>query len=643
MRRTAGLWALVICTAAPSGAAAQTVYFSAGREIRQIDAGGAAPAVVHTGRAAIGDLALCAGNPADPGDADVQYLYFVEHDAAAGDRIGRVDVNTRPRKKKHVNRSARTVLTLDAGSGRIGEIRLTPDCDVMFATAAGVFRVSGTAVSATEAAPVERADGTDITTGAGSGLAVALDGSLRYSDAAAVRSTLDGFAPTAAPDSIVGLGVANAGAGSAVPAVAALSPGTVCASTSNAIRCGPKPGGPLDATLAVFEVAGSEAVNRAQFFEFLTDDTAFVATSVDPDGGVAGEAGFNGILWKVDGGGVVELARGPKVGDIWEPIVGVAVSASDSRPVPVATAPGVTHYLNFGPVAFDVRTPVACDLAISLRQLSWAQARVKLDSVNRPLGSDKYGLDPALGGESWADDVEVRIASGTCDLSATPATIGIAQFVDNGPNRAVLHCDGNAWGNECAVATEGNFPYSTPDDERDSALPDNFSDFLTATIARPTEAPLMGLLFSSPLSMDAVVTGPIDAGEIAAATRHSTSAGIPIKFRICANPECTEFAPAETPDPPAIGAGLSITRLSDAGVPLADCEVDDQGGANPDRPVFRVSEGGLHQFNLNTPPGGPAACTLEDLAPGRGALFVATVFSHGGLFRKTSVLFWLGK
>lgn len=644
MRIKAGLWAVVICTAAPMSAAAQTVYFSSGREIRKVDI--AAPSgstVVHASQKAVGDLALCAGNPAKPASSAVQYLYFVEHAASGGDSIGRVDVNAKVRKKTGVNRSARTVLSLDAEDGRIGEIRLTPECDVMFATPTGVFRVSGTAASATAATRVTRADGNGITTTAGSGLAVSLDGSLRYSDANDVKSSLDGFAPTSAAEPIVGLGVANAGVGSAVPALAAMSQGTLCASTANAVKCTRKPGGALDATLAAFSVPGSESISKAQFFEFLTDDTAVVATSVDPDAGVGLGTGFNGILWKVDADGVTELARGQSVGELWMPIVGVAVSQSDSRPVAVVTTPGVTSYLNFGPVTFDVRTPVACDLAISLRQLSWPQAHVKLASVNGPLGSDKYGLDPALGGESWVDDVDVRIASGTCDLSATPASVGIAQFVDNGPNRAVLHCDGNNWGNICQVSTESNFPYSTPDDERDSALPDNFSDFLTATIAPPSSSPLGGLLFDSPLSNDAVVIGTIDTGEIAAATTHSGSAGVPIKFRICANDACTEFAPAEQPDPPLSGAGLALTRLRNDGVPLADCELDDQGGANPDRPVFRTSEGGSHLFNLNTPPGGPAVCQLADVEDGQRGLFVATVFSHGGLFHKTSILLWLRK
>jgi hypothetical protein len=628
----------------PASAAAQTVYFSTGREIRKLDAGSgsAATTVVHTSPRFVGDLALCAGNPADPTSSSVQYLYFVEHDASGGDRISRLDVNARVRKKKLVNPSARTVLALDAADGRIGEIRLSNDCDVILATPTGVFRVSGTAGSATEATRVKRADGTDIVTAAGSGLAVALDGSLRYSDAGDVKSTLDGFAPTAVAEAIVGLGVANAGVGSGVPALAAVSAGSVCASTSNAVKCGPKPGGGLGTTLATFSVAGSSSVNEAQFFEFLTDDTAIVATSVEPDAGLGGDAQFNGILWKVDAGGVSELARGLEVNELWMPIVGVAVAQSDSRAVSLTTTPGVTSYLNFGPVAFDVRTPAACDLSISLRQLSWAQARIKLDSVNGPLGSEKYGLDPALGSESWVDDVDVRIASGTCDLSVTPANVGIAQFVDNGPNRAVLHCDGNAWGNECEVSTEGNFPYSTPDDERDSALPDNFSDFLTATIAPPSSSPLGGIVFGSPLGSAGVVTGTIDAAEIAAATTHGEAGGFPIKFRICANADCSEFAPPEQPDPPFTGAGLSLTRLRDDGAPLADCELDDQGGANPDRPVFRVSGDG-HVFNLNTPPGGPAACMLDDLEAGQKGLFVATVFSHGGFFNKTSVLFWLTK
>ena len=631
-------WVLWICLAAPMSVAAQPVYFSAGKEIRTLDAAAAqAPALVHTSPMFVGDLALCAGNPANTADNSAQYLYFVERDAVGGDRISRLDVKAPLGKKALVNTTAETVFTVPTASGRVGEVRLTTDCNVMFATSKGLFQVSGEEPFSTTATAIDNAGGADVVTTAGSGLAVAFDGSLRYSDGVGLHSTLSGYSPTSTESPIVGIGFANAGAGSSVPTLSALSVGPVCASTQHRVLCGPKPGGSLATQLAAFTVPHSAAVNNAQFFEFLTNDTAIVATSVDPNVGLGGSAKFNGILWRVDGSAVSELARGPKVNGAFVPIVGVAVGPSAATAPAVTTVPGESQYVNFGPVAFDVATPAACTLSITLRQLSWVEAHAKIDPQNAGLTTPKYLLDRGLGGESWVDDVDV-VASGNCGLSATtPAHVGIAQYIDNAPSRAVLHCTGTA----CSLATQSNFPYSTPDDERDSALPDNFSDFLTAKIAAPGSS----IVFSTPLSNAAIVNGSIDQAEIDAASTHTAAGGLSLRFRICANESCTEFAAAEQPNPPATGAGLSVTRLTNSGVAVADCSVIDQGSSTPDLPVFRVSDsdGVTHNFNLNTPVDGPGPCQLSDLAKGDRGLFVATVFSHGGTFTKTSILFWLSK
>ena len=627
MKLKSSLWLLGLCLAAPASAAAQTVYFSVGKEIRTL----VAPAIglgtlVHTSPMLVGDLALCAGNAGDTAAPNAQYLYFVEHDAA-GDRISRLDVNAPLTKKVLVNGTAGSIFAFTTPGLRIGEIRLTPECNVLFAASTGVYQVNGSAPFS------DPETTTPLFVTNGSGLAVAFDGSLRYSDGAAVKVRPSGTTLKSVASSVVGLGIANAGAGSTVPgwATAPLSVGRVCVSrlNTNTVACGSKTGTDLGTTLATFAVAGSTAVNQAQFFEFFTNDTAIVATSVNPNAGVGGTgAKLNGILWQVAGGVATELARGPKVNGEFVPIVGVAVGPSTSAPVAVTTVAGQTHTVNFGPVAFDVATPAACNVSISLRQLSWATANAKLNDV----GSAKYLLDRGLGGESWVDDVVVvdAVVPNTCGMSpTTPAVVGIAQYIENAPSRAVLHCDGD----DCDVATQGNFPYSTPDDERDSALPDNFSDFLTARIHLPAAA---GIVFSTPLSNAAVVVDAIDQTEIDAATDHNASGGLSIRFRICANQSCTAFAPAEVPFPPTTGAGLSVTRLDEDGLAIGDCSVTDQGSSTPDLPVFRISstDGTAHNFNLNTPFGGPPACQ-------QNGLFVATVFSHGGKFTKTSILFRL--
>jgi hypothetical protein len=626
-----------LCLLVPAGATAQTVYFSAGTEIKTVNATGApAPALVHTSPMFVGDLALCAGNPSNPHDASAQYLYYVERDAVGGDRISRLDVKTPLGKKALVNTSAESIFTVPIASGRVGEIRLTTKCDVIFATSNGVFQVNGAPPFSTAATPVQNSSGVNIVTTAGSGLALAFDGSLRYSDGAALKSSLP-FTATSASSSIVGIGVANAGAGSTVAALSALSVGPVCVSTQNTIACGPKPGGSLGTSLATFAVAGSTAVNNAQFFEFLTNDTAIAATSVDPNAGVGGQAKFNGILWRVAATGVTELARGAKVNGAFVPIVGVAVGPSAATAPPIATVAGQSQTVNFGPVAFSVKTPAACSLSITLRQLSWVDAYGKLNDVNAGLPSEKYLLDRGAGGESWVDDVDVA-PTGDCGLTpTTPAFVFIAQFIDSAPSRAVLHCTAN----NCEIVTHGNFPYSQPDDEGDSALPDNFSDFLTANIAS-VSAPIV---FSNPLNNGAIVSGAIDQAEINAASTHNSTGGLSIRFRICDNEACTTFKPAEFPNPPISGAGLSVTRLTDNGIALADCLVVDQGSSTPDLPVFRTTDpdGVTHNFNLDTPIDGPSECQLSDKLNGQTALFVATTFSHGGTFTKTSILFKLIK
>jgi hypothetical protein len=628
MKLNSSLWLLGLCLVAPATAAAQTVYYSVGKEIRTVPAAGGASTLVHTSTMLVGDLALCAGDPADTDSDSAQYLYYVERGLVGADRISRLNVKAPLTKKVLVNGTAEQIFEVANALERIGELRLTPTCDVLFATSAGVFRVNGTPPFPATATPEKNSANADIVTAnGGSGLAVAFDGSLRYSDGTALKSALSGFGATSAGSAIVGLGVANAGHGSttparlpSVPVGQQLAVGPVCASALNAITCFRKAGGNLDSkAFATFD-----AVNKAQFFEFLTNDTAIVATSVNASAGLGGSAKFNGILWRVDAGPLTELARGPKVNGEFVPIVGVAVGPSTATAPAVTTVPGSSQYVNFGPVAFDVQTPSPCNLSITLRQLTWPTAHAKLNSV----GAAKYLLDRGMGGESWVDDVDV-VPTGNCGMSATtPAVVGIAQYIENAPSRAVLHCTGNS----CDVATQGNFPYSTPDDERDSALPDNFSDFLTARI----DSTAARIVFAAPFSNNAVVTGAIDS-EIAAATSHNATGGLSIRFRICANESCTAFAPAEVPFPPTTGAGLSVTRLhNESGVAIADCSVTDQGSSTPDLPVFRTSstDGTAHNFNLNTPFGGPPACQ-------QSGLFVATVFSHGGKFTKTSILFRL--
>ena len=464
----------------------------------------------------------------------------------------------------------------------------------------------------------------------GSGLAIAFDGSLRYSEGGNIKSTGSGTFADVIVGTMVGLGIANGGEGSLTPS---LTTGALCASTSNTLVCAEKGGGATTG-FRTFTVDGSSA-GLAQYFEFLTDDTAFAATSANPTMAIGGSNKFNGILWRVTPTGVDPVFPAPKKNGSYPPIVGVAVAQSSSDD---ATSVGTQHNVIFGPVAVDIVTPVPCTLKIKLVQLSWSEAKAKLNSVSSNQ-TNIYTRDPGLGGESWIDSVDVKeaddVLNNDCGLSPqTPAQVGLAQFNDPGPNKALLHCDGT----DCSVTTIGNYPFFTVTDPRDSGTADDFSDFLTAQ----TQSDAKTIQFSTPLNNGAIVEGAINPDD-PDITSHNSSGGLSIRFRICKNQACTQFENAEAanpefPNPILSGAGLSIAAIDTNGDAVV-CEITDSGSSTPLHPVFRTSDK-FHNFNLNTPPGGPAICQMTNPAVTE-QLFVATVFSHGGNFTKTSILFRL--
>src|SRR5262249_34656618 len=121
------------------------------------------------------------------------------------------------------------------------EIRLTSTCGVRFATATSILDGAGNVL----ASPA-----------AGSGLAVAFDGSLRYSDGATINGLPAGGNSSLISSSIVGLGVTNGGDGSILANAAGMI-GAICASNSNRIDCVKKNGSGL--------VGGNKPLNLATF------------------------------------------------------------------------------------------------------------------------------------------------------------------------------------------------------------------------------------------------------------------------------------------------------------------------------------------------------------------------------------------
>ena len=142
MRTKVFLWALVGCLVAPSIATAQDIYFSMGNEIRKI-AGSGSPSLVHTAARQVRDLTLCAGDPdATPISAGRQYLYLWSTMRSVAIRISRLDINTALGKKASVNTSWQQIFPADPADGfggTIGEIRLTPTCNVVFASRRACF------------------------------------------------------------------------------------------------------------------------------------------------------------------------------------------------------------------------------------------------------------------------------------------------------------------------------------------------------------------------------------------------------------------------------------------------------------------------------------------------------------------------
>lgn len=614
---------LVMCVAvgsmlSASAASAQTIYFSVGNQIRTLTLGVAGSQLVHQSNALVGDLALCADDK----------LFYVE---TGLNRISRLDL-TQGAATVIVNASDLPTPTLETPR----ELRLTNRCGLRFATASGVWSVDDYSVLPVVPSSISKiADAS-----AGSGLASAFDGSLRHSDGNTIRAESSAAALSQLPTSIVGLGVSNGAIGSVLPGAPI---GAVCASSSTKIDCvNGKSGEPLlfsGQPLASFALAGSTATELAQYWEFLTNDQAIAATSVNPAQGLGGNNNHNGLLWLVSPPAAPQVIfAAPKANGSYSPIVGVAVGPSGKKATDTAR---LSHSFPFGPVLFEATTANLCSLAVEFRQLRWADA---LRRVNSVVPSGAYQIDPALGEESWVVDfdVEATPASGFTDCGHVK--FALSEFLSNSfvTNRAVLQCEttddsGNPIVPRCTATTEGNLPLgAAPGDETDTGSSDNFgSDYLTAIVAdSSTKALLPG--FDSPLNNLALVP-PVGAAQFDAALRYNSfraSTGVPFKFRLCDLETCTQTVAPDVPNWPFAGALLAVQAISRETLATSSpCTVQDAGASTPGNPVFRVS-GSSHVFNLKLPMAGPAEC-------GQPGYFVATVSSLDGRFDKKTILFFL--
>ncbi len=594
---------LIATTPSPSfaqlSAASPSAYFSVGTTIQSIaipsgSGSAGSSSLIFAGAARIGDLALCANGQ----------LYFSEPDAR---RIRRLTLGG--------NGIAETVVDT-ATLGAPAELRLTSTCGLRFATPGGVF-----AIDDLSTVPVSVSAATRLaTTTAGSGLAVAFDGSIRYSDAAVVKGS--GFGPATFASAVTGLGVANGGVASVSPGIGVAA---VCAGRANRVDCTSKDGSSTPSVLAQF----GDSTDQVQYWEFLTNDVIIAATSVDPTQALK-SVPRNGALWM--SGRTSPIYTAPKVTGEYPPIVGVAVGPSLARVV--EGTPALTHQFAFGPVFFEATTPSACALTVAFTQLSWAAAQARVDSVGGPV---TYGIDPPLGEESWVADFDVKVSGGSC---GSPVSYAISGYLSDAftASRGVLECRTSGSGPSCEVQSTGDFPYgAVPGDATETGGSDNFgSDYLTALVGVDADPTAVLVKFDTPLRNAALVVDPANT-PFSAASQNTFGAktGVPFKFTLCTDPTCTTYAPPDVPVYPISGAIIAVQPVSPGsnGEVLTGppCIVEDSGSSTPGRPTFRLA-GSSHQFNVKLPMGGPPACQ-------QSGIFAATVSSLDSQFTKQTILF----
>ena len=326
MRTKAFLWTLMGCLVAPPIATAQDVYSSMGNQIQKLTITTAPPATARAACTPVGRwwaiwlFALViptfrSGRPESISVLRRTRLRRPRSDQPNQCRSGTVRVA-----------AMMTLCGLKAKRWPIGEIRLTMVAASLSRRQKGV-QVSG-------AIPFRPArTGADCRR---SGLAIAFNGSLRFSDDNQVKSPA-GFNATA-DGAIVGLGIANGGP--AQHCLCSSRLGTYVPPPQNKIKCGPKAARTTLCwiRLAEFEVDEETSAGSAQYFEFLTSDVAIVATSIDPNArsGELSTGSCGGSPRRAP----TELFRAPgcrasrlreRVSLFYAPIVGVAVGPSGAN------------------------------------------------------------------------------------------------------------------------------------------------------------------------------------------------------------------------------------------------------------------------------------------------------------------------
>jgi hypothetical protein len=572
----------------PAIAAGQTIaYVTAGDQILAVTANGSA-SVVHTSSCGLlsGDLALGADGK----------LYFVEPGCL---RIASVDPAGNVRRG--VNQTYQTVFTSPGGSGDPGagtELRLAADLGIVFNSTNGVWRLEPETFAASHVAG-----------SGGLGLAIAHNGDAIYLNGSQVEqdATPSPFTPFSAAGA-VGLGVTNGGQGSVVSPP--LATGAICYSAGNSISC---TGGKTSSTPTSYVSFG--AAEQVRYFEFISDETALVATSVNP---FAGTIQPNGRLYLVNGTGAHQVYATSKTQGRYQPINGVAIPPS-SQTIAETSAVSGERTFDFGPIEVRIETQGAAALSVTARQASVEEAQGLLDEIDTSGTNNVYLTAPFKGEESWRTLIDVQVLSGT---PGSPVEVYLAgDFGDPfTQNLAMTHF--KLQGNQVVLAeviTDGVYPFGPVDPVRGKG--DTFSIFQGAVVENAVfTATFCG--FERPLD-DRARVPPIQ-GAVPFATDIKLGSVQAVKFRLSTDGCNTEFI-SDVPNYPFTGAIVSVMRVGDG----RDYEIHPPGAAN-EPPLSRLDTDGGHIFNLDTNP------TPE--APWTPGLHIVTVSSLDGLFLHASIL-----
>jgi hypothetical protein len=580
MSRRYSLVAALILGLPPAMAAAQsTVWISSAKDIRQVTTSG-----TNTGRSASVHLssADAVGHLTFGPDG---WLYFAEDFPATGciSRLNPAGAVAR----SGANTTYAPLYCTSALAAGIGELRFDASGALVFATPGGVLKLPACAVASPATCAVAA---TLVNSASGSALDHAPDGSLLFTDGDAVGRdpSTSGFPiPVSTP---VAIDVVTGAAASVFPA---FPTGTVCVSAGNAIGCYTKTGTPLSA-LRTFD-----AIDKPQGWAFAKDDTAWVATSVNPAATLtAGQAPHNGLLWRVTGAGATRVyptrINGPQ-----PPIVGVAVPLT-SKTINEAAATD-THTFVVGPDVFSVTTPQPCRLSLTVMERLSSQVQSCFNSTGLTLAPATYL------GETFPTEYDVQtLGTQSCFSPGLEATVITTAFYPAGNLAAIKRPIGAPQGsNTCVENTQAQWLLAAPNDAGTKTGSNSFSGFMGALVraagGQPATVQLLAPLQNAPL----VTTDPTPAQVDAAVEQNRGN--VTVKFTLTGG---TAAGPAY--------ALFSVQRLgSIEGGALntqtgALCDVDPQDAVTGP-PLFRRTADNSYHFNLNTSGMLPLACTQPGL------------------------------